>query len=219
MLELFDLHKTFRDPSGGGWRLADGLDLKVLAGETVAILGPSGSGKSTLLKMIAGLEPPDAGCIHFAGQDITYEAPERRHFALMFQDFALFPHLDVVDNVAFGLVEQRVPRAVARQQALDLLALFGLVAHARQKIWKLSGGEQQRVALARALITQPRLLLLDEPFSALDAELRSSLRDEFRQRLDSANMTTLLVTHDESEARAMARRGYRLIDGKLVTLW
>ena len=125
----------------------------------------------------------------------------------------------MVDNVAFGLVEQRVPRAVARQQALDLLALFGLAAHARQKIWKLSGGEQQRVALARALTTQPRLLLLDEPFSALDAELRSSLRDEFRQRLDAAQMTTLLVTHDESEARAMAMRGYRLIDGKLVTLW
>ena len=219
MLELIALHKTFRDPSGGAWRLADGLDLNVPAGETVAILGPSGSGKSTLLKMIAGLEMPDAGRIHFAGQDITCEAPERRHFALMFQDFALFPHLDVVDNVAFGLVEQRVPRAVARQQALDLLALFGLAAHARQKIWKLSGGEQQRVALARALTTQPRLLLLDEPFSALDAELRSSLRDEFRQRLDAAKMTTLLVTHDESEARAMAMRGYRLIDGKLVTLW
>lgn len=219
MLELIALHKTFRDPSGGEWRLADGLDLKVPAGETAAILGPSGSGKSTLLKMIAGLEMPDAGRIHFAGQDITCEAPERRHFALMFQDFALFPHLDVVDNVAFGLVEQRVSRAVARQQALDLLALFGLAAHARQKIWKLSGGEQQRVALARALITQPRLLLLDEPFSALDAELRSSLRDEFRQRLDAAKMTTLLVTHDESEARAMAMRGYRLIDGKLVTLW
>ena len=219
MLELIALHKTFRDPAGGEWRLADDLQLAVPAGETVAILGPSGSGKSTLLKMIAGLEPPDAGRVVFAGQDITHQAPEQRRFALMFQDFDLFPHLDVVDNVAFGLVEQRLSRAEARRQALDLLALFGLVAHARQKVWKLSGGEQQRVALARALITQPRLLLLDEPFSALDAELRSSLRDEFRQRLSAAQMTTLLVTHDENEARAMASRGFRLIAGKLVVLW
>ena len=219
MLELLALRKTFRDPMGGEWLLADGLDLSVPAGETVAILGPSGSGKSTLLKMIAGLEAPDAGRIVFAGRDITDEAPERRHFALMFQDFALFPHLDVVDNVAFGLVEQRLPRAVARQRALDLLEVFGLAAHARQKIWKLSGGEQQRVALARALITEPRLLLLDEPFSALDAELRSSLREEFRLRLSAAALTTLLVTHDEAEARAMAARGYRLLDGTLVTLW
>ena len=219
MLELVAVHKTFRDPAGAAWPLADDLHLHVPAGESVAILGPSGSGKSTLLKMIAGLEAPDAGRILFAGQDITHEAPERRHFALMFQDFALFPHLDVVDNVAFGLVEQRLPRAVARTKALELLAVFGLAAHAQQQVWKLSGGEQQRVALARALITLPRLLLLDEPFSALDAELRSSLRDEFRQRLASAAMTTVLVTHDEAEARAMAQRGYRLLEGKLVSLW
>ena len=219
MLELVAVHKTSRDPAGAAWPLADDLHLHVPAGESVAILGPSGSGKSTLLKMIAGLEAPDAGRILFAGQDIAHEAPERRHFALMFQDFALFPHLDVVDNVAFGLVEQRLPRAVARKKALELLAVFGLAAHAQQQVWKLSGGEQQRVALARALITQPRLLLLDEPFSALDAELRSSLRDEFRQRLASAAMTTVLVTHDEAEARAMAQRGYRLLEGKLVSLW
>lgn len=219
MLELVAVHKTFRDPAGAAWPLADDLHLHVPAGESVAILGPSGSGKSTLLKMIAGLEAPDAGRILFAGQDITHEAPERRHFALMFQDFALFPHLDVVDNVAFGLVEQRLPRAVARKKARELLAVFGLAAHAQQQVWKLSGGEQQRVALARALITLPRLLLLDEPFSALDAELRSSLRDEFRQRLASAAMTTVLVTHDEAEARAMAQRGYRLLEGKLVSLW
>ena len=219
MLELVAVHKTFRDPAGAAWPLADDLHLHVPAGESVAILGPSGSGKSTLLKMIAGLEAPDAGRILFAGQDITHEAPERRHFALMFQDFALFPHLDVVDNVAVGLVEQRLPRAVARKKALELLAVFGLAAHAQQQVWKLSGGEQQRVALARALITLPRLLLLDEPFSALDAELRSSLRDEFRQRLASAAMTTVLVTHDEAEARAMAQRGYRLLEGKLVSLW
>jgi ABC-type Fe3+/spermidine/putrescine transport system ATPase subunit len=219
MLELKGLRKTFHDPSGGDWLLADHLSLTVSAGKTVAILGPSGSGKSTLLKMVAGLEPLDAGSVVLGGRDITRLPPEQRGFALMFQDFALFPHLDVQDNVAFGLIEQRLPRPAARQRALDLLALFGLAAHARQKVWKLSGGEQQRVALARALITQPRLLLLDEPFSALDAELRSSLRDEFRQRITAAGMTTLLVTHDELEARAMAESGYRLVAGKLVVLW
>lgn len=219
MLELKGLSKTFHDASGGDWRLADDLNLTVPAGKTVAILGPSGSGKSTLLKMVAGLEPLDGGRILFANQDITALPPEQRRFALMFQDFALFPHLDVQDNVAFGLVEQRVSRPLARRRALDLLALFGLAERARQTVWTLSGGEQQRVALARALITEPRLLLLDEPFSALDAELRSSLRDEFRQRLSAAAMTTVLVTHDEVEARAMSASGYRLLEGKLVELW
>ena len=219
MLELKGLRKTFNDQAGGHWLLADELDLALAAGETVAILGPSGSGKSTLLKMIAGLESLDAGQVIFDGVDITGQAPERRRFALMFQDFALFPHLNVQDNVAFGLIEQRLPRRAARARAFDLLALFGLQGHASQKVWKLSGGEQQRVALARALITEPRLLLLDEPFSALDAELRATLRDEFRQRITDAGMTTLLVTHDENEARALARRGYRLSGGKLQVLW
>jgi ABC-type Fe3+/spermidine/putrescine transport system ATPase subunit len=137
----------------------------------------------------------------------------------MFQDFALFPHLNVLDNVAFGLIEQRRPRAQARQQAAAMLARFGLAAQAQQRIWTLSGGEQQRVALARALITAPRALLLDEPFSALDAELRQSLRDEFRQHIAAAGMTTLLVTHDEQEARAMASRAVRLQGGQLMPLW
>ncbi|MFM2276570.1 MAG: hypothetical protein RL211_2442 [Pseudomonadota bacterium] len=219
MLELKSINKTFHDPAGGDWLLAGDLSLTVQAGETVAILGPSGAGKSTLLKMVAGLEPVDAGGVWFAGDDITTHAPERRGFALMFQDFALFPHLDVVDNVAFGLVEQRIKRGEARLRALDMLDLFGLTAHARQKVWKLSGGEQQRVALARALITQPRLLLLDEPFSALDAGLRSGLRDEFSRRVKAAGIPALLVTHDEAEARAMAQRGYRLVDGRLAVLW
>ncbi len=137
----------------------------------------------------------------------------------MFQDFALFPHLDVLDNVAFGLVEQGVPRAAARERARQMLSVFGLAAHAHHKVWKLSGGEQQRVALARALITAPRLLLLDEPFSALDAELRASLRDEFAQRIAASAITTVLVTHDETEARVFAQRGFRLVTGRLQELW
>ncbi len=219
MLELLAIDKTFDDDAGGHWVLAAALDLHVAQGETVAVLGPSGSGKSTLLKMIAGLEPPDRGLIRFDGVDLAGVAPERRRFALMFQDFALFPHLDVRDNVAFGLVEQGQRRAQARAQADQLLSVFGLAGHARHAVWKLSGGEQQRVALARALITAPRLLLLDEPFSALDAELRASLRGEFAQRIAAARITTVLVTHDEAEARVMARRGFRLLGGKLQALW
>ncbi|MFO1193300.1 MAG: ABC transporter ATP-binding protein [Rhodoferax sp.] len=219
MLELQAIHKRLPDPSGGHWVLAAGLDLQVAPGETVAVLGPSGSGKSTLLKMIAGLEPPDAGRLLFAGQDLAGVPPERRGFALMFQDFALFPHLDVQDNVAFGLVEQGLRRRTARERAVALLAVFGLQGHARQRTWRLSGGEQQRVALARALITAPRLLLLDEPFSALDAALRTSLREEFAQRIAAAGTTAVLVTHDEAEARAMAQRGFRLQGGRLERLW
>ena len=219
MLELRAIQKTFHDAAGGHWLLADGLSLQVAAGETVAVLGPSGTGKSTLLKMIAGLEPLDGGSVWFDGVDVTRTPPERRSFALMFQDFALFPHLNVQDNVAFGLVEQRVPRAAARRQAQDMLARFGLASHAAHKVTTLSGGEQQRVALARALITAPRLLLLDEPFSALDAELRSSLREDFRERIAQAGIATVLVTHDEAEARAMAQRGFRLVAGRLQVLW
>ena len=219
MLELKSIDKTFHDAAGGHWLLADGLNLKVAAGETVAVLGASGTGKSTLLKMIAGLEPLDGGSVWFDGIDITRLPPERRGFALMFQDFALFPHLNVQDNVAFGLVEQRMPRAAARQQAQAMLERFGLSQHATLRVTTLSGGEQQRVALARALITAPRLLLLDEPFSALDAELRSSLREDFRQRIAEAGIATVLVTHDEVEARAMAQRGFRLVAGRLNAIW
>ena len=219
MLDIKGVSKTFRDADGAAWLLADRLDLSVGRGQIVAVLGPSGSGKSTLLKIVAGLEPSDAGSIFFDGADLARVPPEQRGFALMFQDFALFPHLDVCDNVAFGLVEQRQSRRHARARAQELLAVFGLAAHARSRIWTLSGGEQQRVALARALITAPRLLLLDEPFSSLDAGLRTGLREEFVQRIRAAGMATVLVTHDESEARAMAQRGYRLTGGKLHSLW
>ena len=199
--------------------LAHDLSLSVAAGETVALLGASGSGKSTLLKIVAGLEAADNGSVWMDDVDISQLPPERRGFALMFQDFALFPHLSVLDNVAFGLIEQRVPKALSRERALAMLTLFGLADHARHRVWTLSGGEQQRVALARALITAPRALLLDEPFSALDAELRTSLQKEFAQRIAAAGMATLLVTHDVTEARAMAGRGFRLVDGRLQALW
>jgi ABC-type Fe3+/spermidine/putrescine transport system ATPase subunit len=214
MLELRQITKHY-----GSRALAYQLSLQVAEGEIVALLGPSGSGKSTLLKIAAGLEAAEAGSVWFDGQDISRQPPERRGFALMFQDFALFPHLDVRDNVAFGLVEQRVAKPQARQRAEALLERFGLASHARHRVWTLSGGEQQRVALARALITAPRALLLDEPFSALDAALRLDLQAEFRQRIADAGMATVLVTHDALEAKAMATRGLRLVAGCLEQLW
>lgn len=214
MLELRDIHKQWDHRP-----LLDGVSLGVAAGETVALLGASGSGKSTLLKIVAGLDAPESGSVWFDGVNITALPPEQRGFALMFQDFALFPHLNLQDNVAFGLVEQGVRRSEARNQARIMLARFGLAGQALRKVWTLSGGEQQRVALARALITQPRALLLDEPFSALDATLREQLRTEFRERITEAGMTAILVTHDEQEARAMAQHAWGLQGGKLVSLW
>lgn len=211
MLELRHIHQRYGDRV-----LLHDVSLSVRAGEIVALLGPSGSGKSTLLAIAAGLLRPDAGSVWFDGTDITTMPPERRGFALMFQDFALFPHLNVQDNVAFGLVEQRVARSQARAQALEMLDVFGLGVLAKRQVWNLSGGEQQRVALARALITQPRVLLLDEPFSALDADLRVALREEFRTRIRAAGMATLLVTHDQAEADAVADRAVRLGSGRLV---
>lgn len=214
MLELKSISKRYENRF-----LADKLSLSVSRGEIVALLGASGAGKSTLLKIVAGLEQADAGQVFFDQLDITQLPPEKRHFALMFQDFALFPHLNVLDNVAFGLIEQKLNKKTALQQALAMLERFNLASHATDKVTTLSGGEQQRVALARALITQPRLLLLDEPFSALDAELRQSLRDEFKQHITSMGIAALMVTHDEVEARAMAHRGVRLSAGQLTAVW
>jgi ABC-type Fe3+/spermidine/putrescine transport system ATPase subunit len=214
MLELRDIAKQWDHRP-----LLDGVNLRVASGETLALLGASGSGKSTLLKIVAGLETPERGSVWFDGVDITTLPPERRGFALMFQDFALFPHLNVQDNVAFGLVEQGVGRSAAREQAQAMLQRFGLGERATARVWTLSGGEQQRVALARALITRPRALLLDEPFSALDAALREQLRAEFRERITEAGMSAILVTHDEAEARAMAQRAWRLEEGRLQVLW
>jgi ABC-type Fe3+/spermidine/putrescine transport system ATPase subunit len=219
MLELRHIHHHWIGPNGQPQPLLNDVNLQVPRGQTVALLGASGSGKSTLLKIIAGLEAPESGSVWLDGQDITAWPPERRRLALMFQDYVLFPHLNVQDNVAFGLVEQGVPRAQARERANGLLQRFGLAGRGRDPVATLSGGEQQRVALARAVITEPRALLLDEPFSALDAEMRDSLRAEFAQRIAEHGMRALLVTHDEAEARAMASGAWRLQGGGLVSLW
>lgn len=210
MLEIIDIYKRF------GERVAAcGLSLSLAQGEVVALLGPSGCGKSTLLKLIAGLERPDAGVLRFDGADLSGVTPDARGFALMFQDFALFPHLDVLGNVMFGLRERRVPRAEARARANDMLDALGLDGYQARRVWTLSGGEAQRVALARALVTRPRLLLLDEPFSSLDAHLRQGLQQDFRRLLGERGVPALLVTHDRAEAFAMADRVALLCDGRI----
>lgn len=223
MLELQSIRKSWHSDSAATrqevWPLLTDISLCVAPGETVALLGASGSGKSTLLKTIAGIETLEGGEVRIGGASMRDVPPERRGVGLIFQDFALFPHLDVWDNVAFGLVERGVKRADARAQAQRMLASFSLEVPAGQKVWNLSGGEQQRVALARALIVQPRVLLLDEPFSALDADLRAQLRAEFVRRIAENRMAALWVTHDEDEARAVGQRGYRLVQGGLTPLW
>jgi ABC-type Fe3+/spermidine/putrescine transport system ATPase subunit len=219
VLDIQQLTKTLQPTRGAARKLAHKLNLHVAPGEVVAVLGPSGCGKSTLLKMIAGLEPFDSGSILFDGADLAATPAHLRRFALMFQNFALFAHLNVLDNVAFGLVEQGLSKREARAQAQIMLERFGLGPLALQKVWLLSGGEQQRVALARALITQPRFLLLDEPFSALDADLRAQLRQEFSNHIAASGVATVLVTHDVQEARAMAGSAWRLDAGELARLW
>ncbi|WP_028533978.1 ABC transporter ATP-binding protein [Paludibacterium yongneupense] len=210
MLEIIDIHKRYGDRVA-----ACGLSLTLAAGEVVALLGPSGCGKSTLLKLIAGLEAPDAGIVRFDGADLARVSPDARGFALMFQDFALFPHLDVLGNVMFGLRERRVAREEARTRACAMLAELGLDGYQARRVWTLSGGEAQRVALARALVTRPRLLLLDEPFSSLDAHLRQGLQQDFRRLLGKQGIPALLVTHDRAEAFAMADRVALLCDGRI----
>jgi ABC-type Fe3+/spermidine/putrescine transport system ATPase subunit len=214
MLQLHNL--TLRI---GSRQLLDRVSLTIPPGQAVALLGASGSGKSTLLRIVAGLEQPDTGAVLWDGADITATPPERRRFALMFQDFALFPHLNVQDNVAFGLVEHGWTRAAARLEAKTLLSAMQLSHKATDFIAPLSGGEQQRVALARALVTRPRALLLDEPFSALDTELRLQLRHTFVEHIQSAGMATVLVTHDETDARFMCKHAWRLSGGSLTQCW
>ena len=183
-----------------------GVDLTIAAGETVCLLGPSGCGKTTLLRVVAGLEPPDAGQVICEGEDVTHVPVHLREFGLMFQDYVLFPHMSVFDNIAFGLRMHRWSPQQIRQRVQELLTLVNLQRFGQRKVYDLSGGQQQRVALVRSLAPKPRLLMLDEPLGSLDRELRDRLQDELRTLLGGLRQTTLYVTHDQWEAFAIADR-------------
>jgi thiamine transport system ATP-binding protein len=194
----------------------DAVDLTLAAGEVLVMLGPSGSGKSTLLRAVAGLQPLDAGRIALDGVDMAGVPPHRRGVGLMFQDHALFPHLDVGANVAFGLRMQGQPRDAIGARVGELLDLVGLPGTEPRAIHTLSGGEQQRVALARSLAPEPRLLLLDEPLGALDRPLRERLVVELRDLFGRLGLTVLAVTHDQTEAFALAERLVVVAGGQVL---
>ncbi|MFG2378199.1 ABC transporter ATP-binding protein [Streptomyces sp. NPDC048504] len=193
----------------------DGLDLTVRPGEFLALLGPSGCGKTTALRMLAGFEHPTSGEVLVDGRDVTDVPAHRRDAGMVFQSYSLFPHLNALDNVAFGLRMRKVRTAERRSRAAELLDLVGLGDKGERFPHQLSGGQQQRVALARALALRPRVLLLDEPLSALDAKVRLSLREEIRRLQQELGITTLFVTHDQEEALSIADRVAVMRAGKL----
>ena len=199
----------------GDTRAVDDVTLEIEEGEFFAMLGPSGSGKTTCLRLIAGFERPSQGRVHIFGQDATNTPPYRRPVNTVFQDYALFPHLNVQDNVAYGLMIARVPKAErhrAADEALDLVALSGF---SKRKPSELSGGQRQRVALARALVNKPKVLLLDEPLGALDLKLREQMQGELKSLQRQLGITFVFVTHDQGEALSMADRVAVFNNGKV----
>jgi iron(III) transport system ATP-binding protein len=200
-LRLSGISKTF-----GSFTALGGIDLDIHPGEFVCFLGPSGCGKTTLLRIIAGLEVQSAGRLEQGGRDISTLPPAERDYGIVFQSYALFPNLTVADNVAYGLVNRKVPKAAVAARVRELVALVGLPGSEGKYPGQLSGGQQQRIALARALATKPGLLLLDEPLSALDAIVRVKLRQEIRSLQRQLGVTTIMVTHDQEEALSVADR-------------
>ena len=211
MLRAEELHVRF-----DGKAALEAASLDVGDGEVVTILGPSGCGKTTLLRVVAGLQVPDSGRVVLDGSDLAHVAPHRRGIGLVFQDHALFPHRDVLGNVAFGLrMRGDSPEQVALRTS-ELLSLVGLTGFERRSVGSLSGGEQQRVALARALAPEPRVLMLDEPLGSLDRQLRDRLLDDLRTLFDELDLTAIYVTHDRTEAFALGDRVAVMRAGRIV---
>ena len=209
-LELTGIRKEF-----GDFAALKGVSLGVRQGELICFLGPSGCGKTTLLRIVAGLEVQSAGTIVQAGRDISRLPPMERDYGIVFQSYALFPNLSIADNVAYGLVNRRMPRPAREARVKELLAMVGLPDSGAKYPSQLSGGQQQRIAIARALATSPGLLLLDEPLSALDARVRVRLRGEIRSLQQRVGITTILVTHDQEEALSMADRIVVMKEGQI----
>lgn len=208
MLRLETISKSY-----GTVRAVENVSLE-LSDETLALLGPSGCGKSTLLRIIAGLEQPDSGVLYLGDRNITHVPPQSRGFGMVFQDYALFPHLNIEKNIAFGLAGKS--GAEKTKRVSELLELVGLSNYEKRRIHELSGGEQQRVALARALAPKPEILLLDEPLSNLDLTLRDTLKQELRSILSSLGIGAVYVTHDQGEAFALAQRIAVMRQGSIV---
>jgi putative spermidine/putrescine transport system ATP-binding protein len=221
-VELNDLTRVYGTAHGrsnqGVVKALDGLTLHIEPGELVALLGPSGCGKTTALRILAGLDEATSGTVSVDGKDLTAVSANKRDMGMVFQAYSLFPHLTVLDNVAFGLKMRGKDKAQRMSRANEMLELVGLTAHRDKYASELSGGQQQRVALARALAIQPRVLLLDEPLSALDAKVRVQLRDEIRRVQLEVGTTTLFVTHDQEEALAVADRVGVMSQGRLEQL-
>jgi putative spermidine/putrescine transport system ATP-binding protein len=209
-VQLLDLHRHYAQV-----RALDGLTLEMAPGELVALLGPSGCGKTTALRALAGLDEADSGQILVDGRDITHVPANKRDMGMVFQAYSLFPNMTARENVAYGLRLRGVDAAARRKRADEMLELVGLGAQGGRYPYQLSGGQQQRVALARALAIQPKVLLLDEPLSALDAKVRRQLRDEIRRIQIAVGTTTLFVTHDQEEALAMSDRVGVMSAGRL----
>jgi len=213
LLSLTGISKQF-----DGKTVLDSLNLEILDGEFITLLGPSGCGKTTLLRLMAGFELPDAGTITLAGEDLTLRPPEHRPLNTVFQHYALFPHMSVFDNVAYGLKMEKRPKDEIRERVQEALAMVQLQDFARRKPHQLSGGQQQRVAIARAVVKRPRLLLLDEPLSALDYKLRRTMQIELKRLQRELGITFVFVTHDQEEALSMSDRVVVLKDGVIQHL-
>jgi sulfate/thiosulfate transport system ATP-binding protein len=209
-IEIRNITKRF-----GDFVALDDINLDIPDGELTALLGPSGGGKSTLLRVIAGLEQPDEGSVAFSGEDATGLPPQRRNVGFVFQHYAAFKHLSVARNVAFGLEIRKRPKAEINRRVQELLELVHLEAFAHRRPSQLSGGQRQRMALARALAVEPRVLLLDEPFGALDAQVRKELRVWLRRLHDEIHVTTVFVTHDQEEAMDVADRIVVIANGHI----